>query len=498
MKIAVVHRSLGITGGGERVCLSLLAALDRTGHDVALRCVDPPHGVRFAGGELYPAHPWSPCDAACRASHAALRRVRLDLAAERGGGDAPPGRGGLFDAGPGTDMLVVTDGGFALDRTDAPRVVLYCNAVLREEGRIDHLRKSRSPRAHLRYYLAKRADRRVLRLARDDRVLLVPNSADTREVVGRAVGREPGPVVHPPVDLRRYSALRRRAKEDAVATVARYAPEKNLAGAARIMSRAGAGRWEVVGSAVHRYQLDYHRMVAGMVSGTGARLRLNEGPGAVDDALGRARVYLHASKETFGIAVAEAVAAGCVPVVPDNSAHPETVPFAELRYGTEEEAAGIVREALGGRYDALLPALREHVQRFSEEAFQGHARDNRGAGVVAPLPPAWACPEICPTSRTAFLCTARAARRWCSRAMRPAGRPSSCRRPSSRTSCARTTRRGPHWSAQSSGSRPPGGPSGSGSSSGGGSGGAPARMRPSRPHAASTARTCSTTCCLSR
>ena len=54
----------------------------------------------------------------------------------------------------------------------------------------------------------------------------------------------------------------------------------------------------------------------------------------MDDALGRARVYLHASKETFGIAVAEAVAAGCMPVVPDNSAHPETVPFAKLRYGT--------------------------------------------------------------------------------------------------------------------------------------------------------------------
>ena len=66
----------------------------------------------------------------------------------------------------------------------------------------------------------------------------------------------------------------------------------------------------------------------------------------------------------------EAVAAGCVPVVPDNSAHPETVPFKELRYGTESEAAGIVRGALDGRYDHLLPGLRGHARRFSEEAFQ--------------------------------------------------------------------------------------------------------------------------------
>lgn len=46
---------------------------------------------------------------------------------------------------------------------------------------------------------------------------------------------------------------------------------------------------------------------------------------------------------------------------------PQDRPFAELRYGTEE--ARIVREAFGGRYDALLPALRDHVQKFSEAAF---------------------------------------------------------------------------------------------------------------------------------
>ena len=87
--------------------------------------------------------------------------------------------------------------------------MLYCNSALRETGRLDHLRKGRSPRALVAYWRAKRADKKVLAMARDDKVLLVPNSADTRDTIGRAVGREPGPVVYPPVDLRRYSALRR-------------------------------------------------------------------------------------------------------------------------------------------------------------------------------------------------------------------------------------------------------------------------------------------------
>lgn len=51
MKIAVIHRSLALLGGGERVRMSLLRALDRTRHDTVLRCIDPPPpGVRFAGG----------------------------------------------------------------------------------------------------------------------------------------------------------------------------------------------------------------------------------------------------------------------------------------------------------------------------------------------------------------------------------------------------------------------------------------------------------------
>ena len=70
------------------------------------------------------------------------------------------------------------------------------------------------------------------------------------------------------------------------------------------MARVGRrGRWEVAGSAVHPYQLDYHRAIAGMVAGaaggstTGARLHLNPAPGEIDGVLGRARVYCAGHKD---------------------------------------------------------------------------------------------------------------------------------------------------------------------------------------------------------
>ena len=185
-----------------------------------------------------------------------------------------------------------------------------------------------------------------------------------------AIGRPvPGTaVVYPPVDVRRFAALRGALRERRTATVARFAPEKNLGGAVRIMREAG-GRYDIVGNARGPAQLRTLKEARRSLT-AGMRLHANAGHGVLEEIVGGARAYLHASEETFGVSVAEAAAAGCVPVVPDHTAHPETVPFAELRYRTEAEAAEIVRGALDGRYDGLLPALQEHVRRFSEEAFQ--------------------------------------------------------------------------------------------------------------------------------
>ena len=392
MKIAVIHHSLDLLGGGERVCMSLLDALDRTRHETVLRCAVPPPGVQFAGsyddGDNDGDDGPPPAAAAAAATAAAagyrprppFNRVRLARTSSRGGGEAAPGHGA---ASPGfgaevaalfrrtaCDVAVVTDGGFVMQKTDAPRVVWYCNSALGHETRMLSLPRPRHPRRILRLWRDGRPIRGRIAAAAAEKVDVVPNSEHTRRAVSAAIGRPvPGTaVVYPPVDVRRFAALRGAPRERRTATVARFAPEKNLGGAVRIMLEAG-GQYDIVGNARGPAQLRTLEEARRSLT-AGMRLHANAAHGVLEEIVGGARAYLHASEETFGVSVAEAAAAGCVPVVPDHTAHPETVPFAELRYRTEAEAAEIVRGALDGRYDGLLPALQEHVQRFSEEAFQ--------------------------------------------------------------------------------------------------------------------------------
>ena len=371
--------------------LSLLRALDRTGHDdVDLRCLAPPKGATFReieGAAPAPA-PAGPENGPARPAHE-FRRVRLRR--------APSGAGArwLF-GGTESDLLVVTDGGFVMERTDAPRVLLYANSDLSSfrEGPLLSARHLRHPRRLLALRRGRRDFGRMLALVGGPGVAVVPNSAHTagayaREVGGGGSGGDRGVriarVVYPPVDLERFAAAaaaaaRRggRPREKRAVTTGRFSPEKRHEAAVRIMRAAGGG-WDAVGNAREQFHLDCLEGLRNM-AGPGMRFYVNAAEAELDALLGGARAYLHPRPESFGIAVVEAIAAGCVPVVPDNSAHPETVPFAELRYRTEAEAVEIVRGALDGKFDGLLPALKEHAQKFSEAFQRGMLEAIEGRG----------------------------------------------------------------------------------------------------------------------
>jgi len=88
--------------------------------------------------------------------------------------------------------------------------------------------------------------------------------------------------------------------------------------------------------------------------------------------INNSKIYFHCSKETFGISVVESIAAGCIPIVPDNTAHKETVPFEELRYkfNNIQDAQEKINLALSGKLDHFQKPLQESIKKYDEKTFK--------------------------------------------------------------------------------------------------------------------------------
>lgn len=119
------------------------------------------------------------------------------------------------------------------------------------------------------------------------------------------VHRRPAAVVYPPVEVDRFVPAARR--EGFYLTAAYMNPFKNLELVVRAFTRTPHRELVVVGDGPERPRLE-------RIAGANVRFA-----GAVDDAelarlMGRARAFVYAAPEDFGIVMAEALAAGA-PVV---------------------------------------------------------------------------------------------------------------------------------------------------------------------------------------
>ena len=367
LKVGVIERYFMSSGGAERVTLSMLRMLAGTDHETVLYTLKPPaevpEGIRVEVPPWWRRRPTPPL----------IRRYSVLHT------DHKP----LFDMAGDCDVIIVSDWGVFMGRNNAERVLFYFHSQLfphvtaganpdYEGGTayFSHLPdvagRQRSLRARIR---ARLVARRIGQLA-DQKIVLVPNSEFTRGRIERAFGRGAHGAVYPPVDVGGMARHAGRPKARRVATVGTFDPRKMHGASVRIAAAAGVPLDVVGGTLTPEHGRVFHSIEQGAAEAGGdVSLHRNVARPRLEEIVGEAKVYLHACVEDFGISVVEGIAAGCVPVVPNNSAHVETVPFGELRYDTEEEAAEKVRAAADGRYDSYLPRLREHVKGFAEEEF---------------------------------------------------------------------------------------------------------------------------------
>jgi glycosyltransferase involved in cell wall biosynthesis len=125
-------------------------------------------------------------------------------------------------------------------------------------------------------------------------------------------------VLHPPVDVEFFSKVVGNSKENAVVTVSRFTPEKNMEKIVDITGKLRGFKFIMIGG-----RTKYSEPVISKINARIRELRadnvellFNVPRDKLREILGTAKYYLHPPfAEHFGIAVVEAMSAGCIPIV---------------------------------------------------------------------------------------------------------------------------------------------------------------------------------------
>ena len=144
--------------------------------------------------------------------------------------------------------------------------------------------------------------------------LVLTNSNYMKEILSRYL-KLSALVVHPPVKLDDFRVDLER--EDIVITVSRYVPGKELDKLLIIAKLVDNAKFLIIGRAYDRSYLSLLFKLKDSLGLDNVEILSNIPRKRLIDLIGRARLYLHANpKEPFGISIVEAMASGCVPIVP--------------------------------------------------------------------------------------------------------------------------------------------------------------------------------------
>jgi len=360
MRILIVHPRLSVKGGGERVAIHSIKEALREGHEVYLACeefdgheFEDFFGVQglFKDVRMLAYPPFRP---AVQRLVLYQRLIYHQLRLRK-----------ILSQNPKFDVVLNT-ADVANQPATKSHTVQYCYFP----EYFSHLESNSVHGLWETYYLPARVFYRS-RVSRIEQLLAVSNF--TRSFVRKRWNCE-STTLYPPCPIDLYQDLK-GPKEDLVITIGRIAPEKRMEVFLEIARRLPSLRFAIIGSVAPDHEPYFQRLQArAPVNASFIIAPLRK----VRDIIGRAKVYVHsAQNEHFGIAIVEAMAAGCVPVVND-SGGPREIVTSDVgrRWKTLEEAVHQISalakdEALRRK---LSSAAASSSKQYGPEAFESGLR----------------------------------------------------------------------------------------------------------------------------
>jgi glycosyltransferase involved in cell wall biosynthesis len=362
-RIAVAHPHFDVRGGAEMVCLNVLAALQHD-HDVVLFTAGDPDFSDLAQYYHIPIE-----SVTVRDSPPLCAAVRAVVGERFGLLTYTLLNRHLNQNEDDFDLVVSTYNEVATDRPS----VLYIHHPLYDRSGLGHDPRSTGIARNIYKALCERIAGISEDTIRSSTVLA--NSDWTGGVVNEIYGMRPR-TVYPPVDTSEFSAPPLDEQEHGFVSIGRISPDKNILHNINIIEKLRER-----GHDIHLHLVgptpreNYLETVKDRIEGhsfVSLETDLNR-PDLVE-MIQTHRYGLHGKEhEHFGIVVAELIAGGALPFIPDSGGQREIVDDRdELRYRSTEEAVEKIDRVLSApNLEAdIRTELPDINERFGRERFQ--------------------------------------------------------------------------------------------------------------------------------
>lgn len=346
MNIGIIHGFVGGGGGTEKTLDAILNALEKTKHNVTL--------YTFSKPKIKPKKIKIKTILPITLPFLGLYQRAMESK--------------LISKAKNEDILIQASGGLGIPVNPNQKIIVYCHSDFTNE--LENPATKYKGIWSLYYKSYYNMIKKFVENIEDHRIHLISNSKYVHDSIKSKFGKD-SEIVYPPVDLKEFSPGN---KEDMVVTIGRFSEEKNLVFGINVMKEIDCEYYIIGNTKTKSNILYYERLESNIKKENLKKINLlkNISRNELISTVNKAKVYFHCSRETFGISVIESIAAGCIPIVPDNSAHKETVPFEELRYSENDstDAKNKLERAINGEFDSMIKPLQDSIKKFSKEKFQ--------------------------------------------------------------------------------------------------------------------------------
>jgi alpha-1,2-mannosyltransferase len=210
---------------------------------------------------------------------------------------------------------------------------------------------------------------------------VITNSEFSRRTIVNAFGLDNIYILSPPIDIETFRNVALMAngydeRNDIILVISRIAPHKKIENAiklAKILKDNNIGKGMKIVGNLYYYYFDYYSEIKQMVLGLGLTDYITfEIDASLDKLLSiirESRVYFHPMVgEHFGMAVLEAMAAGLIPVVPNEGGLTEFVPQ-EYQFNTIEQAAEIIMYVFNHLPKIERIKISDNINKFSNSHY---------------------------------------------------------------------------------------------------------------------------------